>query len=48
MLEIIPTTLNENGVKIMKTEMKKKDKITEIYFNESDSVVYSKTMNRFS
>ena len=29
----------------MRTGMKKKDKVTEIYFNEADSIMYGRTYN---
>ena len=45
MMEIIPITLIENGGEIMRTGMKKKDKVTEIYFNEADSIMYGRTYN---
>ena len=39
MMEIIPITLIGSGVMIMRTGMKKKDKVTEIYFNEADNII---------
>ena len=45
MMEIIPITLSANGVIILRTGMKKKDKVTEIYFNEADSIMYGRTYN---
>ena len=45
MMETIPITLIENGGEIMRTGMKKKDKVTEIYFNEADSIMYGRTYN---
>lgn len=44
-MEIIPITLSANGVIILRTGMKKKDKVTEIYFNEADSIMYGRTYN---
>ena len=44
-VEIIPITLCVNGGEIMRTGMKKKDKVTEIYFNEADSIMYGRTCN---
>ena len=38
-MEIIPITLIGSGVMIMRTGMKKKDKVTEIYFNEADNII---------
>ena len=45
MMAAVPITLIESGVMIMRTGMKKKDKVTEIYFNESDSIMYGRTYN---